>query len=136
MLGINYKLRGRWFPFFWFGIKAIAIKPVIYIRRDIWDILTDTGRIGILTHEQTHINQQKNYRLIVYICKYLFNRQFRLTCEINAVIQEFKYYKSMNNEITDSMLYEVAIVLSSGMYLWAGNTQEIYERLQREFANV
>ena len=70
--------------------QAFAFNPVIVVRKNY--NFTD----AILAHETVHIERQKAYGTVKWICKYLTNAQFRLDEEIVAIQKEFEVGKPEN----------------------------------------
>lgn len=95
------KLISKCWPFFWLGAGAITIFGDVFIRKDYWALLTPYNQQSLMTHETTHLRQQKDAGIIWFI-KYIFSKKFRLAQEVEAYGAQAKMdiVKGFNKEDT------------------------------------
>jgi len=71
----------------------------------------------LIVHEEVHIRQQGN-KPTEWWMKYLNDKDFRLSQEVEAYIEQYKYVKSLNipTKIKEHFLEEISQILSSKIY--------------------
>lgn len=104
----------KYWPVFWFGADAIAIRPWIFIRNDIKDANIINA---ISAHEAVHLRQQKEIKF--WFIKYILTTEFRLAQELEAYRAQYEYCRMHKNQGWDLFALKnmIAGLLSSNMYL-------------------
>jgi hypothetical protein len=111
---------------------AIAIYPHIYLPRSIYlDFLKgdyDSSLLLVLSHEQIHLDRQREMGLFIWMIKYCLDRKFRLQEELYAVKSSIELARKIGVEID---LDKISKNLSGPLYLWMAEYDDVYAVLSK-----
>ncbi len=108
----------RFVPFFSVDVAA-TVYPFMYFPESIFIDLhkadPDKANIGILLHEQVHLDRQIKHGVCWWNIKYIFSKEFRLAEELEAIKVQMAYMKE------NGLVYDIdrkAKQFNSSLYLW------------------
>lgn len=116
---------------------AQAVYPNIYLPEKIYFNLRSKHPnpkwVGVLIHEQTHIQRQKLLNPICWNYKYLFSSKFRLLEEIEANKNQFRYLKGKGVTFD---IKKRSRWLSGWLYIWPDSYENIKSKLEKIWGNL
>lgn len=115
-----------------FPYRGFAVGSKIFFRSDIYNNLISNEptpeNVGILIHEQIHINRIKKYNWFIWGVKYWLSPRFRFKEELEATKGHMKYLKKKKRKFNIS---QRARHLSSWLYLWSISFNEARLELKK-----
>jgi hypothetical protein len=113
--------------------RGATIGSSIFLRPDIFKDLSGESpkpeNVGVLIHEQTHVERIRKYNLFLWGIKFWLNPKFRFREEMEATRQHMKYLKKMGEKFD---IEKRARALSGPVYLWCVS----YDRAKKELEKM
>ena len=103
----------------WVPNRGFTLYPYIFLRKDVYEDWQSKSplpkTLGTLIHEQTHLSRIEKRGILSFAILYLFNPDFRLNEEIEAIKPQVKYLKTRRENVD---IEKWAKALSGWQYLW------------------